>query len=271
MKGAVSTVQKIGVIGLGNAGNQIASLADKVGIRAAAINTSQQDLDNLEGGNCFTLKIGNDGGCGKNRKLAIEIVKENGTFIFKELDGMFDDMDIVYFVGSSGGGTASGAMPILTHLFKVRYPNMNFGNIVILPSSYESIITKTNTVNCIGDLRKYDVPFMMYDNSRCDKKNPIDLYETVNMQIINDLKILRGDATNITTPYGMIDTQDLYKLINTPGLMKVSTVSQLKENDLDNITIDEIIVKSLKDSLSVDIDRDKIIERMDGSKQPVFG
>lgn len=253
---------KIGVIGLGNAGNQIAHLANQAGIRSAAINTSQQDLDNLEGGNCPTIKIGDDGGCGKNRNLAIEIVKENYTWLFKELDGMFDDMDIVYFCGASGGGTASGAMPILTHLFKTKYPGMNYGNIVILPSMYESVITHTNTIHCIKDLRNYQVPFMMYDNSRCNEKNPVDLYNRVNEQIISDLKILRGDATQITTPYGMIDDQDLYKLINTNGLMKISSISQLKENDLDNISIDEIIVKSLKETLSVDIDRDKVIQRM---------
>lgn len=255
-------MQKIGIIGIGNAGNQIAKLADQVGIRSAAINTSQKDLDDLEGGNCFKIKIGDDGGCGKDRRLAIKIVKENATLIFKELDGMFDDMDIVFFVGSSGGGTASGAMPILTHLFKVRYPNMNFGNIIILPSSYESVITQTNTIHCIADLKKYKVPYMMYDNSRCKHKNPIDLYQSVNEQIINDIKILRGDATTNTTPYGMIDDQDMYKLMNTPGLIKVSTIDQLKENDLDDISIDEMIVKSLKESLSVDIDRDKIVERM---------
>lgn len=253
---------KIGIIGLGNAGNQIAKLADLAGIRSAAINTSQQDLDNLEGGNCPVIKIGDDGGCGKNRNLAIEIIKENYTWLFKELDGMFDDMDIVYLCGASGGGTASGAMPVLTHLLKTKYSSMNYGNIVILPSMYESVITHTNTINCIRDLRNYNVPFMMYDNSRCLEKNPVDLYNAVNEQIISDIKILRGDATKITTPYGMIDDQDLYKLINTPGLTKISTISELKENDLDNISIDEMIVKSLKETLSVDIDRDKIVQRM---------
>jgi cell division GTPase FtsZ len=262
MKGVDIRMLKIGVIGLGNAGNQIARLSDQAGIRSAAINTSQQDLDNLKGGNCPIFKIGHDGGCGKNRNLAIEIIKENYTCLFKELDSMFDDMDIVYFCGASGGGTASGAMPILTHLFKTKYPEMNFGNIVILPSMYESVITHTNTINCIRDLRNYKVPFMMYDNSRCAEKNPVNLYNSINTQIISDLKILRGDATKITTPYGMIDDQDLYKLINTSGLMKISTISELKENDLDNISIDEMIVKSLKETLSVDIDRDKVIQRM---------
>ena len=67
----------VGIIGLGNTGNQIASLAfDKLHIPVIAVNSSEKDLETIP--NAIPKKLisdakGQSQGAGKNRQLAKKI------------------------------------------------------------------------------------------------------------------------------------------------------------------------------------------------------
>ena len=67
---------KVGVIGLGNAGGQIAALAKEAGMDAVAINVSSDDNATIED-MVVTFGIGNAMGSGKNRDRAKEFGKQS--------------------------------------------------------------------------------------------------------------------------------------------------------------------------------------------------
>ena len=72
---------KVGIIGLGNTGNQVAALAMKeLNIPVMAINSSEKDLETIPEGVPKTLIKSADGlsqGAGKNRALAKSYLKDS--------------------------------------------------------------------------------------------------------------------------------------------------------------------------------------------------
>ena len=67
----------LGIIGIGNAGNQVASLAAEVmGIDAICINSSEKDLS-MVNGRAKKILIGDSKGAGKNRDEAKAFIKAN--------------------------------------------------------------------------------------------------------------------------------------------------------------------------------------------------
>ena len=98
---------KVGIIGIGNAGNQVAALglATK-DIPALAINASEKDLDTLNI-KMDAIIFGDSSGSGKDRSIAKGFVKENIKELIKDeaFKRFMDQTDIVFVVNSTGGGT----------------------------------------------------------------------------------------------------------------------------------------------------------------------
>ena len=108
---------KIGVIGIGNAGSQVALAAAKRGIQVFIMNTSIKDLDDsVVGKSIKAHQIGDGRGSGKDRDNAMALLKSNGAGGIKEI---FDNpyfrqtvmpADIVFVTFSTAGGTGSGCL-----------------------------------------------------------------------------------------------------------------------------------------------------------------
>ena len=82
----------VSVIGLGNAGSQVAALAmEKLGVAALAINSSEKDLQTIPSSVPHVL-IGDTKGAGKERSAAKKFLKDSIMTIIndKELDKIFD-------------------------------------------------------------------------------------------------------------------------------------------------------------------------------------
>ena len=67
---------KIGLLGIGNAGNQIANLAIREGIKTFCINTSEKDLATVDEAIPVFL-FGEAEGAGKDRSVAKSFVKRH--------------------------------------------------------------------------------------------------------------------------------------------------------------------------------------------------
>jgi len=127
---------KIKVIGVGGGGNNSLSRMREIGIRGGeliAINTDAQDL--LYANADQKILIGRELtaglGAGSNPKVGEEAAKESVTEIKKKISGS----DMVFITCGLGGGTGTGAAPIIAELAK-KQGALTIG-VVTLPFTIE--------------------------------------------------------------------------------------------------------------------------------------
>lgn len=252
---------KFTVLGVGNAGSQVALLAHKANFNAAALNTSELDLSLVQD-TIPTMLVGNAKGAGKDRDIAKQFLqKEIKKVVVNELPKIIRGSEHVFIVSSTGGGSGSGMAPILYAALTKVYPDINFVLINIFPRMTESLAAHDNTIKNSKDLMLSESPtYMIYDNGQIDLPGNEALPE-VNEQIVHDLRVIRGDFKN-PTPLGTIDEQDMTKIISTPGRIVVGTVRNYTEKKHRDITLMSAITDSIISSAHAVLQPDRQVVRM---------
>lgn len=260
----------IGIIGIGNAGNQVAALAaNEMGIDAICINSSEKDLG-MVGGKAKKILIGDSKGAGKNRDEAKAFIKENLKSIcnseeidqfFKSADGV--NKDFVFIVSSTGGGTGSGSAPMFADIMRALRPNTNFILIGIMPSISEAFSAQVNTCEYFKELYSActDIPYMVYDNEKMSDKPINVMMDTINKAIVDDLKVIRGDY-QFPTKYCSIDEKDATSILTTTGRIVIAGARDIRQKQLDKKTIGQFIVDDLKENCHAEMNRDKKVHRL---------
>ncbi|MFA5870315.1 MAG: cell division protein FtsZ [Candidatus Paceibacterota bacterium] len=205
-----SSVQpaKIKVIGVGGGGgNAISRMMESPervrGVEFIAINTDAQDLDFVSAhrkvyiGKALTRGLG----AGMNPEIGKQAAEENRS----EIGELVDGADIVFVTAGFGGGTGTGAAPVVAEVAKEK------GILTI------GIITK---------------PFMFEGSQRTQiaQEGITRLKDKVDALVVipNDrIFSLIDKETSMAKAFGFIDeilkngVQSLAELINTPGLINV--------------------------------------------------
>ena len=156
---------RLGLIGIGNCGNQVVSLAKETkDIPGIAINTSDKDLENVK--NLTVFKIGSSKGAGKSRDKAKAYVKQMMKQLLSQekFKSHIDENDVVAVVASTGGGTGSGISVMLTHLLSTMYVDKRFILVHVLPSLKESLAAQQNTIEYLKEMNNFNATYMSYDN-----------------------------------------------------------------------------------------------------------
>lgn len=127
---------RIRVIGVGGAGNNTISRMREVGIKGGeiiAINTDAQDLlyTNADHKILIGREISKGLGAGSNPRIGAEAAKEQGAEIKKALD----NCDMVFITCGLGGGTGTGAAPVVSEIAK-KQGALTIG-VVTLPFTVE--------------------------------------------------------------------------------------------------------------------------------------
>jgi hypothetical protein len=66
----------------------------------------------------------------------------------------------------------------------------------------------------------------------------------------------------MTTPLNSIDEKDMFKIVNTPGMINISKVYDIKDKDVDNATIEDLLIGYIKNkSAMCEIERDGVVKR----------
>jgi cell division GTPase FtsZ len=157
---------KLVVVGFGQCGGRIADEFARLNKRARglrglniitgayAVNTDLADLSGLH-----TIKpnfsqrivIGKKKtgghGVGKINELGAEIAREDADMVIETIRNTedFAETDAFLLVASAGGGTGSGAIPVMTQQIKERYVDKPVYNLIVLPFEHE-VITEDRTV-----------------------------------------------------------------------------------------------------------------------------
>lgn len=199
---------KLMVIGFGQCGGRIADEFARLNKRARsqrgieittgvfAVNTDAADLSGLTSIRSdyrHRILIGgrktSGHGVGKINELAAEIAKADADKIIDAIRSAkhFFESDAFLLIASSGGGTGSGSIPILTQFIKERYGDKPVYDLIVLPFEHEESTeerTIYNTALCVKAAGSVADAVILVDNQRYVKK---DSSLASNLTRINEL------------------------------------------------------------------------------------
>lgn len=256
------------VIGIGNCGNQVAALAHKqLKCDVFAINSSEIDLSTLPP-EIPKATVGDTEGTGKNREEAKHFLKDSIMEIIRgeEFMTFMDKADVVVLVGSTGGGTGSGIVPLLSTIISSAFKHPNGEPVITLitgvfPRLKEGYSTQVNTMSYsheIFDVME-DATFSLYDNNNVEGK-AYQVLETVNQEIVDHIKVMQCQY-NVTTPYDSIDEKDMKTILSTPGGVAFFLLKDIKGKDLVDKSIEDMLIEKIKKSAHVELERDGVVYR----------
>ena len=244
----------IAVIGLGQAGGNLAAEFNRRGYRAVAFNTAQTDLAALDPGGVFPTMpaerrhyIGLDGydGAGADPEYGRQCIGEHADRIRQVILKLCHDADAVLVTAGLGGGTGSSISALVNVLADHELPLVA---LMTLPTENESGIAKVNSVRAINEIVDAELMgWVFVDNGRIASLNPdvsiVDYYAHINGQIASPIDALnRLNDQGKLKPIRSFDGEDYRKLLLSGGVLNYS-VTELPE-----ITVDEV-VGTVKDSI----------------------
>lgn len=160
-----NNICKIKVVGVGGGGNNAVNRMVNAGITGAyfiAVNTDQQDLnmsradETIQIGKTLTKGLGAGANPDRGREAAEESVED--------IKKMLQDTDLLFITAGLGGGTGSGAAPVIARLAK-EMGILTIG-VVTKPFKFEAPTRARNADNAIAELRKYVDSLVVIPNEK---------------------------------------------------------------------------------------------------------
>ncbi|MGE5551546.1 MAG: hypothetical protein ACM3ZC_13625 [Bacteroidota bacterium] len=220
---------KIGVVGVGQAGGNIAAEFGKLGHEKAAINLSLADLRSLEDLIPARLTLETGAGAAKDPAEGFRALERNAQRVMEFLRQQFADCQAILVSFSLGGGTGSGAGPGVVDLAANVFPGRPVGAIVVLPATEEAPVAQENAVEAFADLSKVRAgAVLVVDNQRAfellraEKADAgrRELFEVTNgtvARLVDDLIKVPSMASEL----GNVDEAEVLALLGERGLMVI--------------------------------------------------
>jgi len=162
---------KIKVIGIGGAGcNTVSRLFDSniKNVELISMNTDAQDLAKKK--SHLKIRIGDKITRGLGAGMKPEIGRLSAKESIKEIEDVLKTSDIVFLTAGLGGGTGSGAMPVVSEAAK----NLNILTIGIttLPFAFEGKKRKKIALNSLEEIEKNINTLVVIPNDKLIKLIP---------------------------------------------------------------------------------------------------
>lgn len=240
---------KIVVVGVGGAGNNSVNRIARLGVSGAeliALNTDKQHLT-LVHDSVKKVLIGQSVtrglGAGGYPEVGAKAAEVSRAALAQILDGT----DLMFLTAGMGGGTGTGAAPIVADVAKEQ------GAIVIGMVTYPFRLERARLLKAdegLGKLRKVADTVIIIDNNRLVElvpNLPIEQAFSVADEVI--ARAVKGITETITTPSLInLDYMDV-RAIMTQGGVSVISVGESKGHQ----RVDEVVDDTLKNSL-LDVD-----------------
>lgn len=243
----------IGFIAIGQAGGNIGKLFERRGFSVLYLNTSKEDLDTLKDEAKFLYHIKRGEGCHKDRDIAKELMIADYESVYQQIEEKIHK-SFIYVIFSLGGGTGSGAAPMLIDLLSqellikkgIDKNNMGVGAITIFPDTTESIKAQINTYECCKELWTIDsiATNFVLDNKRGNKFQ-------INEKFVSDFVKFLSIPQQHKSTKGNIDKAEVMETIKTHG---AGIVLCTKQKD----TIG--LLKQMSNTIYAPIEKDKVIK-----------
>lgn len=232
---------KIAFVAIGQAGGNIGQLFEERGFSVLYLNTSEEDLSTLEDAK-FKYHITGGEGCNKDRRKAKQLVIDDYDSIATEMDAKIK-ADIIFVVFASGGGTGSGAGPMLCDL--LIDDGKTVGAVTVLPALDESIKSHVNAYECFSELTKIDglSACFILDN---ENGNKLDL----NKEFVEDFTAFVEIPDKIQSVEGNIDKAEIQETFKAHGM---AAVLQSSPDSAD-------VIKKIQSNVFAPIEPDRVVK-----------
>lgn len=232
---------KIAFVAIGQAGGNIGQLFEERGFSVLYLNTSEEDLATLSGAK-YKYHITGGEGCNKDRRKAKQLVIDDYDKIATEMDAKIK-ADIIFVVFASGGGTGSGAGPMLCDL--LIDDGKTVGAVTVLPALDESIKSHVNAYECFSELTKIDglSACFILDN---ENGNKLDL----NKEFVEDFTAFVEIPDKIQNVEGNIDKAEIQETLKAHGM---AVVLQSSPDSAD-------VIKKIQSNLFAPIEPDRVVK-----------
>jgi len=235
---------KLALIAVGQAGGKIVDEflayeqqadADFI-IEAVAINTARPDLeglDNVPVENRILIgqsRVGGHG-VGADNELGAEIAAEESTEIVAATDDVpVSHVDAFLVVGALGGGTGSGAGPVIAKELKRVYSTPVYG-LGVLPASDEGGIYTLNAARSFQTFVREVDNLLVFDNDawRQSGETLTAGYDEINEEIARRFGVLFSAGETDTDNDIAESVVDASEIVNTLNANGVSTVGYASE------------------------------------------
>ena len=205
-------MKEIKIVGVGRAGGNILnSTVKEIASNIEYILLTTDSLDKVKGFNDIVIKKIGEFVNGDDKKGA-RCAKEHE----KVLKNVFQNTDVVVIIGGLGGGTASGAIPIVCQYIK----ELNIKMICILsrPFNVEGKIRNEFANLAIENIKKYCDNNIIIDNQKLleylNGKDIFESFEFANMTLamiveITTKYIIKNDNLNLNDIKNMLINRDV--------------------------------------------------------------
>lgn len=200
------TTAKILVIGVGGAGNNAVNRMIEeniVGVEFVCVNTDKQHLKNCKAPQCIQIgeKLTKGLGAGAQPEIGQKAAEESK----EQLTELIKGADMVFVTCGMGGGTGTGAAPIVAQIAKDM--GILTVGIVTKPFKFEAKTRMTNAVSGIERLKEHVDTLIVIPNDK--------LLEIV------DRRTTMPDALRKADEVLQQGVQGITDLINVPGLINL--------------------------------------------------
>ncbi|HZX20480.1 MAG TPA: cell division protein FtsZ [archaeon] len=209
---------KISVVGVGGGGCNTIQRMTQVGILGAetiAVNTDAQDLLKVKAGRKILIgrKLTRGLGSGSDPSVGEASAQES----IEELTDLLADSDLVFITCGMGGGTGTGAAPVVAELVK-KVKALTIG-VVTMPFTVEGKKRMENAMHGIANLRQYADTVIIIPNDKILEIAP-DLPVNAAFKVADEVltNAVKGITEMITKP-GLInlDFADLRTILEKGG------------------------------------------------------
>lgn len=238
---------RIVTVGVGGGGNNTINRLIKIGVKGTeliAINTDKKHLDLIHD-SAKKILIGKSltkgMGAGGYPDVGAKAAELDRAEIQKELEGA----NLVFICAGLGGGTGSGAAPIVAKIAKEQSAIVI--SMVTYPFSLERA-RKNKADQALQELLKYSNSVIVIDNNRL-----VELFPNLKMndafQVADEIlaRAITGLAWTITQPSLMnIDFADVRAVLGDGGLGFIA-VGEGRGNEKVKVAVDQVIKNRLLD------------------------
>jgi cell division GTPase FtsZ len=220
---------EIVVVGLGQAGGNLAAEFARRGYQALSFNTAVSDLATLTApGQTLAeeqrIYIGNDGndGAGSDASYGRECVSAHAEMIRERVSELSVGADLVLLTCGLGGGTGSAIAELVSVLQGLSLPIVVMAT---LPADHENSVAKVNAVRAVNELVTESLlGWIFIDNSRLTQSHgsvSLDrFYAEINKVIVEQFEVWnRLNDRPVVRAIRPLDGEDFRTLLLSGGLM----------------------------------------------------
>jgi cell division protein FtsZ len=237
---------RIGVVGVGGGGNNTVQRLSNVDVKGAsllAFNTDQRQL-NMMNPNVTKLMLGGSLTHGLGAGGYPEIGEKAAELSHNEIEVLTRDMNMVFLCAGMGGGTGTGAAPVVGRMVKDN--GAIVVGVVTIPFSLERVRLETARKG-IQKLRQHLDTLIVIDNQKLVELYPnLPIEKTFALADEITMKAVRGITEAITQPSLInLDFADVKSIMEVGGLAMISVGSARGPNRVEDVVRDTLKNKLL--------------------------